>query len=142
MSPYTLDTNVLVDVAREPDGPVGRRFYAKQPGEMGLSVIAAGEVQLGIEKHPQSRSNPSMRYLLGSLRIEALAPEVSETYGRVRLAVERSGRSMSPNDYWIVAHALAKDAVLVTGDRAIHDAGVVGLKVEDWRGELAVRKQD
>lgn len=128
-----LDSNVLIDVAREPDGPVGGKFRTMAIGEMGVSVIVSGEVRYGMRKRPDARSNPSMAYLLSSLRIDQMEPEVDRVYGDVRLEVERRGKGLSANDIWIAAHAIAQDAVLVTGDKAIHDAGIPGLKLENWR---------
>lgn len=137
-----LDSNVLIDMARDPDGPVAQNFAARVLGEVAISVIVSGEILYGMAKRPDARSNPNMTYLLNSLRPERLEPEVGNIYGRVRLEVEKSGKGISANDYWIAAHAMAKDAILVTGDRTIHDANISGLKLEDWRVGLAVRKQD
>ena len=137
-----LDSNVLIDIAREPDGAVARCFRAKSLGDVTISVVVSGEVLYGMAKRPDARSNPSMAYLLSSLRTDGFEPELGSTFGRVRLEVEKAGKGLSANDYWIAAHAMARDAVLVTGDRAIHDADIGGLKLEDWRGALAVHRQD
>lgn len=142
MSGYMLDSNVLIDIVRNVDGMVAKHFRTKALGEIAISVIVSGEVRYGMRKRPEARSNPSMAYLLTSLRIDQVEPDVDNIYGNLRLDTERQGKGMSPNDYWIVAHALAKGAVLVSSDAAIHEAKVAGLQVEDWRGELAVHGQD
>lgn len=88
-----------------------------------------------MRKRSDARSNPTMAYLLGSLRIDALDQSVAGFYANIRAESERSGLSVSPNDYWIAAHAIANDAVLVTGDRALYESRIAGLKLEDWRVE-------
>lgn len=142
MNGFMLDSNVLIDIAREPDGPVAARFAAKALGEVAISVIVSGEILYGMVRRPDARSNPRMSHLLSSLQTEKMEPAVASHFGRVRRQVEMSGQGLTANDYWIAAHAIAKGAVLVTGDKAIHEAGISELQLEDWRGELAVHGQD
>lgn len=127
-----LDSNVLIDLARDPDGQVALGFDQAR-GEIAVSVFVAGEIHHGILRNPSARSNEQMKYLLNSLQIAPMDHPVERVYGAVRLDLERKRAAISPNDYWIVAHAIARDAVLVTGDRAIHMAGIADLKLEDWR---------
>jgi tRNA(fMet)-specific endonuclease VapC len=142
MSGYMLDSNVLVDVAREPDGVVGKRFQTMTKGHMGISVIVSGEIRYGMKKRPDARSNPSMAYLLSSLRIDELEPEVGDVYGDIRVKVERIGKGLSPNGLWIAAHAIVRDAVLVTSDAAIQEADIAGLKLENWRDDIAGQERN
>ena len=130
-----LDSNVLIDIVREPNGQVAARFALKDRGEISISPVVSGELLFGIRERPEARSNPGMRFLLDGLRVDTLETPADEVYGKVRLHLMRSGRGLSPNDYWIAAHAIARDATLVTGDRAFHDAGIEGLKLQDWRRE-------
>lgn len=128
-----LDSNVLIDIARDASGAVSKRFEGKALGEMAVSVVVAGEIQHGMHKSPDAKSNPTMAYLLRSLRIDGLDPAVGAVYAKIRAGLERQGLSISPNDYWIAAHAILNDAVLVSGNRQLHDARITGLKLEDWR---------
>jgi tRNA(fMet)-specific endonuclease VapC len=135
-----LDSNVLIDIAREPEGIATKTFEAKALGEVSVSVIVSGEVLYGMRKRPDARSNPRMRFILSSLRIDGLEAKVGDIFGHIRLSVEKRGKGLSANDYWIAAHAISLNAVLVTNDRAIHEAGIEGLKLEDWRDQLAVHR--
>jgi tRNA(fMet)-specific endonuclease VapC len=64
------------------------------------------------------------------LRVE-WSDEVSERFGTVKAALEKKGRRIEDFDAAIAAHALARDAVLVTAN--IDDMiRVQGLVVEDW----------
>lgn len=141
MSSFILDSNVLIDIARNTEGAVAKRFESKAIGEVWTSIVVSGEIHYGMRKRPDARSNPRMRFLLDSLHIDPLATEIAGLYANIRADMERRGCSISPNDYWIAAHAISRDAVLVTGDRMLHDAGIAELKLEDWRGELLVQEQ-
>lgn len=44
MSGYMLDSNVLIDIARDAAGIVAKRFEAKALGETGISVVVVGEI--------------------------------------------------------------------------------------------------
>ncbi len=134
-----LDSNVLIDIAREPDGVVGQRFGAVVRETISISVIVSGEVRYGMKRRPDARSNPSMAYLLSSLRIDPLEGRADDAYARIRVEIEAAGRGLTPNNLWIAAHAIAQDAVLVTGDAAILEANILGLKLENWRNGFAVQ---
>ncbi len=55
---------------------------------------------------------------------------VAELYGVVRAKMTAKGKILAPLDLLIASHALIKDAILVTSDRAF--AKVPKLRVEDW----------
>lgn len=52
-------------------------------------------------------------------------------YCATRLALERIGKPIGPNDLFIAAHALALDLPLVT-DNLREFSRVPGLRVENW----------
>lgn len=55
----------------------------------------------------------------------------AETYGSLRAGLEASGRRLAEPDLRIASIALARDAVLVTGNER-HFRRVNGLAVENW----------
>jgi tRNA(fMet)-specific endonuclease VapC len=71
-----------------------------------------------------------MLAVLDYLQVIALEPKVAEAYAEVRSAMKRIGLSITPNDFFIAAHAMTIDATLVTADQAFRF--VPGLKVENW----------
>jgi len=56
---------------------------------------------------------------------------VSEAFGTIKAALERTGQRIEDLDAAIAAHALGHEATLVTADLA-HITRVRGLVVEDW----------
>ena len=61
----------------------------------------------------------------------ALEPAVAEHYARLRLALQRAGTPIGPNDLWLAAHALERDLTLVTNNER-EFSRVPGLRVENW----------
>lgn len=68
--------------------------------------------------------------ILDYIRVAALEREVAGSYAEIRTALKNTGRPISANDYFIAAHAMTLDAILVTADQAF--GFVPGLKVENW----------
>ena len=134
-----LDSNVLLDIVREPHGAVAQAFAGLDLGSVLISPVVSGEILFGMIEKPEARGNPRTLTLLQSLRIDAIESPADTIYGSLRLQLKLRGKGLSANDYWIAAHAMSRDAVLVTGDRAFHDAGIQNLKLQDWRAELAVQ---
>lgn len=65
------------------------------------------------------------------LRVEILPwDSAAARYGALRATLEAAGPPLGDLDTLIAAHALAADAVLVSGDKAFGRA--VGLAVVDW----------
>lgn len=58
-------------------------------------------------------------------------PPAAKEYGRLRLALERAGTPIGPNDLMIASIALAHGLVLVTHN-VPEFARVPGLRIEDW----------
>ncbi len=134
-----LDSNVLIDIVREPYGAVAQRFGDMDLGSLSISPVVSGELLFGMLEKPEARGNPRTLTLLHGLRIDAIESPAAAIYGSLRLELKRLGRGISANDYWIASHAMSRDAILVTGDRAFHDAGIEFLKLQDWRVDPAIR---
>lgn len=78
--------------------------------------------------------------LLNQIQVAALDHDADRYYGRIRAQLEREGKTIGANDLMIAAHALALDAVLVTG-KVDEFKRVNGLKIENWLG-YKVNPQD
>ena len=128
---YLLDTNILSDVAHDPTGPVARKLDEIDPDSIVSSVVVAAEVWFGVENNPSYRSRARTESFMETVRVLGMGPEVVRVYGRVRAEMQKSGRSLGPNDMLIAAHALSLDATLVTDDAKAF-AQVPGLRIENW----------
>ena len=60
-----------------------------------------------------------------------LQQPADQCYAELRVALERSGTPIGPNDMLIAAHALALNLILVTANTCEFER-VPGLTIENW----------
>lgn len=127
---YLLDTNIISDIARNPNGDAATRFAQLSSDELCTSIVVSAEVHFGLEKGVGERLRDAMMAVLGSLNVLKLESPVDQIYAETRAEMSRNGKAITPNDLFIAAHALAIDATVVTADQGFRL--VPGLKVENW----------
>lgn len=130
---YLLDTNVLSDLVREPQGRVTAKIAQVGEAAVCTSIVVAAELRFGAAKRGSQRLSMQVEAILSAIDVLPLEVPADHEYGRLRLALEQSGTVIGPNDMLIAAHALASDCVLVTANVA-EFSRVPDLVVEDWRG--------
>jgi tRNA(fMet)-specific endonuclease VapC len=140
MTRYLLDTNIVSDVMRNPDGPAEQALRKNADAEIGISLIVKGEVLFGLVRNANTKGRKRFDVLLEAIEVWSMPDGVADIYGQVRAAMERSGAKMGPNDMWIAAHSLLLDAILVTDDRRFNS--VPGLKIENWLRDAPVARKD
>ena len=129
---YMLDTNVVSNLVRQPEGATARRAASLAPGSIALSIVVAAELRYGAERRGSARLAKQLELVLSALETLPLAPPADSHYGAIRSELERLGRTIGHNDLLIAAHARAFDTTLVT--RNVREfRRVPGLAVEDWQ---------
>jgi tRNA(fMet)-specific endonuclease VapC len=128
---YLLDTNIISDLVRNPQGAAAQHVMACQPAELCTSIIVAAELRYGILRRGSPRLTDAVEAVLARLSIRALEPPVDMHYAAIRHSLEQSGSPIGQNDMLIAAHALSLDAVLVS-DNEREFARVLGLRLENW----------
>ena len=131
MKRFLLDTDVLSQVVRAPQGAVARRIVEAGDASVFTSVVVACELRYGAHKKGSSVLSERVDQLLAGIEVLPLEPGVDRAYAEVRSALEAAGRTIGANDLLIAAHALEQGAVLVTGNTA-EFGRVPGLEVQDW----------
>jgi tRNA(fMet)-specific endonuclease VapC len=131
MPRYLLDTNILSDWIRHPQGAAARRLA--QVGELAVctSLVVACELRYGAEKKGSARLSERVEAMLGSLEVLPLGSGIDTHYGQIRHHLEQSGQPIGPNDLLIAAHARALGLTLVTANLD-EFRRVPGLEVESW----------
>jgi tRNA(fMet)-specific endonuclease VapC len=131
---YLLDTNILSDLLKNPQGNVAQKISALPSEERDLlatSIIVSAELRYGVAKSSSAILASRVDQLLDAIEILPLEPKADEQYGRIRSQLEKAGTVIVGNDLLIAAQALAIDAVLVT-DNVREFKRVKGLRVENW----------
>lgn len=129
-----LDTNIVIHALRK--HPAVLRHIARvSADETCISAITAGEITFGFARSPTAHGQRvAFRELLGSVAVLPWNQLVADTYGSLRAELVSAGRSLSPLDLLIAAHALAIGAVLVTNDQAM--LRQTGISTEDWTRDV------
>ena len=131
MSGYLLDTNILSDVIRNPDGPAARRIEQAGPKKLFTSIIVAAELRYGCAKKGSPRLLARVEGLLETIPVLPLDIPADAEYGGIRAGLEAAGQPVGMNDLLIAAHAYALGLTLVT-DNTREFSRIRGLKVENW----------
>ncbi|AHE97277.1 type II toxin-antitoxin system VapC family toxin [Thioalkalivibrio paradoxus] len=128
---FLLDTNILSDLVRHPQGIVKRGIERVGEHAVCTSIIAAAGLRFGAAKRGSVALTEQVEKVLGAMRVEPLDLPSDREYGRLRLQLEQTGQPIGPNDLLIAAHALALGATVVT-DNQREFQRVPGLRVENW----------
>lgn len=128
---FLLDTNILSDLVRHPQGVVKRWIERVGEDAVCTSIIAGAELRFGAAKRGSVALAAQVEKVLGAMRVQPLDLPADREYGRLRLQLEQTGQPIGPNDLLIAAHALALGATVVT-DNQREFQRVPGLRVENW----------
>ena len=128
---YLLDTNILSDLVRHPQGMVAARITKAGEGSVCTSIVAAAELRYGAAKSNSAKIADRVDLILSALEILPLEVPADHQYAALRHHLTRQGTPIGPNDLLIAAHALANDLTIVTANVG-EFSRVPGLKVENW----------
>jgi tRNA(fMet)-specific endonuclease VapC len=132
---YLLDTNILSDMIRNPDGSSARRYRELDDEQLCTSIIVAAELRYGAAKKNSASLTARIAEMLAGLEVVALDTPTDAAYARLRVELERIGNPVGPHDLLIAAQALSLDMVIVTANER-EFSRVPGLKVENWMRPL------
>ena len=129
---YLLDSDTCIYLIKQRPVVVAERLASLPPGQAGVSVVSHGELWRGALRSQQPERNlAALAQLISVLPVQALPVDAGMAYGRIRAALERGGTPIGGNDYWIAAHAVAADLILVTNNTR-EFARVADLRLENW----------
>ena len=128
---YLLDTNIVSDLIRHPQGPVARRIASKGEDTACTSIVVAAELRYGAEKAGSMRLAERVNLILSVLEVLPLETPSDFHYREIRYHLTQHGTPIGPNDLLIAAHARALDLTVVT-DNVREFSRVPDLRVENW----------
>ena len=131
MTGYLLDTNIISDLIRNPQGKATKRIAKVGEANICTSIIVAAELRYGCAKSGSRRLLKAVDDLLAEIAVLPFDVPADAEYGQIRCKLEAAGRPIGSNDLLIAAHAFAMGATIVTAN-ADEFKRIRGLRVENW----------
>ncbi len=128
---YLLDTNILSDLVRQPQGAVANRIVQAGEETICTSIIVAAELRFGAEKSDSAKLTDRVDLILSAIEILPLESPADRDYAKLRHYLARNGTPIGPNDMLIAAQALSSGLIVVTANTG-EFSRVPGLNVENW----------
>jgi tRNA(fMet)-specific endonuclease VapC len=126
-----LDTNIISDLIRNPQGKAARRIAKVGEDNVCTSIIVAAELRYGSAKSGSKRLLKAVEDLLGEISVLPFDVPADAEYGGIRSELEAAGKPIGGNDLLIAAHAYATGATIVTANTSEFKR-IRGLNVENW----------
>ena len=131
---YLLDTNIVSDLIRNPQGRVAQHIRELGEAQVCTSIIVAAELRYGAAKKGSPRLTAQLEAVLGALDVLPFEAPADIAYGLLRARLEQAGQPIGGNDLLIAAQAVALGYAVVT-DNERDFARIDDLPRENWLRE-------
>ena len=131
MTRYMLDTTIISDLIRNPQGRAAKRIAKVGEDNICTTIIVAAELRYGCAKSGSKRLLKAVEALLGEINVLPFDVPADAEYGGIRTELEAAGKPIGGNDLLIAAHASATGATIVTAN-IDEFKRVRSLNVENW----------
>jgi tRNA(fMet)-specific endonuclease VapC len=128
---YLLDTNIVSDLVRNPQGKVAQHIRKVGEAQICTSIIVAAELRYGAAKKGSPRLLAQLEAVLGALEVLPFETPADSAYGLLRTRLEQAGTPIGGNDLLIAAQALALGHTIVT-DNEKEFTRIEDLPHENW----------
>lgn len=95
---YLLDTNILSDLVRNPQGRVVARIDEIGEAAICTSIVVAVELRFGAAKKGSARLTRQLESILSAIDIQPFDAPADEAYARLRTRLEALGTPIGSND--------------------------------------------
>jgi tRNA(fMet)-specific endonuclease VapC len=126
-----LDTNIISDLVKNPQGKAAKRIAKVGEDNICTSIIVAAELRYGCAKSGSKRLLKAVEDLLSEIPVLPFDIPADAEYGGIRSELEAAGRPIGSNDLLIAAHAYATGATIVTAN-VDEFKRIRGLSVVNW----------
>lgn len=131
MTRYMLDTNIISELIKNPQGRASQRARRAGDENVCTSIIVAAELRFGCAKRGAPRLLTAVEAILAEITVLPFDVPADKVYGAIRADLEAAGQPIGGNDLLIGAHARAVGATMVTAN-VRKFARIRGLAVENW----------
>lgn len=129
---YLLDTNACIRILNNSSQGLIERLRQHDPAQIGLCSVVKAELLYGARRSSRISENLDLLERFFEPFVSLPFDDASaEHYGTIRLALERAGQPIGPNDLLIAAIARAHGLVLISHNTR-EFSRVEGLALEDW----------
>src|SRR6059036_760141 len=128
---YLLDTNIVSDLVRNPQGRVAQHIRKVGEAQVCTSIIVAAELRYGAAKKGSPRLSAQLEAVLGVLAVLPFETPADAAYGLLRTRLEQAGTPIGANDLLIAAQTLSLGYTIVT-DNEKEFTRVRSLRRENW----------
>jgi tRNA(fMet)-specific endonuclease VapC len=128
---YLLDTNIVSDLVRNPQGKVAQHIRKVGEAQICTSIIVAAELRYGAAKKGSPRLLAQLEAVLGALEVVPFEMPADSAYGLLRTRLEQAGTPIGGNDLLIAAQAPALGHTIVT-DNEKEFTRIEDLPHENW----------
>lgn len=84
-----LDTNILSELARNPQGVAAKRISEVGPDAVCASIVTAAELRYGCERKGSPKLTARIEAILGVLRVAPFDAPADQEYGRFAPLLKR-----------------------------------------------------
>ena len=125
-----LDTDVCIEILRGNTEVVDRR--RRTVDDVATAAMTAGELYDGAAKSDAPQSNRKVvDEFLATLDIYGIDRPAARKFGELKATLETRGEGLADADLLIASVAVARGAIVVTGNRS-HYERIPGVEIEDW----------
>ncbi|MBW2368427.1 MAG: type II toxin-antitoxin system VapC family toxin [Deltaproteobacteria bacterium] len=128
---FLLDTNIISELVRNPQGMVTDRIAQEGEESVCTSIVVAAELRFGAEKKGSKRLTTQLEAILSTMEILPLKEPADRRYVKLRYHLQKAGTPIGPNDMLIASQALSLGLTLITANQR-EFSRVPGLAVENW----------
>lgn len=127
-----LDTNTCIYIIKQKPMQVIERFKELHISQVCMSSITLSELEYGVMKSSKPEQNHlALAQFAGPMEILPYDDDSAQSYGELRVYLERQGTPIGSLDMLIAAHALSTGCTLVTGNIREFQR-VPGLNIDNW----------
>jgi tRNA(fMet)-specific endonuclease VapC len=92
---YLLDTNIVSELIRNPQGSVTERIRELGESQVATSIIVAAELRYGAAKRGSARLTAQIEAVLGALEVLPFEEPADRVYGVLRASLERKANRLA-----------------------------------------------
>ena len=127
---FSLDTNAVIALLRDPGGTVAQRLRRQAPRNVSISAVVLHELYWGAYRSTRVEHNLAQVDALAFPVLDLDLDDAREA-GRLRAELAAVGLPIGGYDLLIAGQARARGLIVVTANTREFER-VAGLRVEDW----------